>query len=63
MSSNTTKQNLHTTKKILSILKEINKIDNILENKYERNTKEIELYKSLLEDTNKNFYVIIKNLN
>jgi len=63
MSSNTTKQNLHTIKKIINILKEINKIDNILENKYERNSKEIELYKSLLEDTNKNFYVIIKNLN
>ena len=60
--STVTKKHINTTKKIINIMKEINKIDEILKNKYERNTNEIELYDSLLIDTNNNFYNIIKNL-
>jgi len=58
----TTKKHINTTKKIINIMREINKIDEILKNKYDRNTNELELYDSLLKDTNNNFYNIIKNL-
>ena len=51
-----------TIQQINNMFKEIDEIDNILQNKYTRNVKDIKLFQSLLEDTNKYFYIIIKNL-
>ncbi len=48
---------------INNIFKEIDEIDHILLNKYKRNVKDIRLFQLLLENTNKYFYTIIKNLN
>lgn len=62
MSTIITKKNINTIKKITNIIIKINKIDEILNNKCERNTKNLELCNSLLENTNNNFFIIIKNL-
>lgn len=58
----TSKKYVNATKKILHVMMEINKVDEILKNKYDRNTKELALYNSLLEDANNNFFIVIKNL-
>lgn len=58
----TTKQYLHLIKKIINTINKIDKIDRILENKYNKNIHESESYQKILDDTNKNFYIIIKNL-
>ena len=44
------------------MFKEIDEIDHILLNKYQRNINDIQLFQLLLENTNKYFYTIIKNL-
>lgn len=49
-------------KKIIENMYELNNIDYILQNKYQRNTKDILLYSDLLESVDKNFYNIIQNL-
>lgn len=54
--------NYEVVQQISSMLKEIDDIDRILLNKYRRNVKDIQLFQSLLENTNKYFYTIIKNL-
>lgn len=48
--------------KFIDALEEINQIDAILMNKYERNTKDTELCKKLLEESNKYLYTIITNI-
>jgi hypothetical protein len=62
MSNITTQKYIITTKKIINVMKKINNIDEIIQNKYDRNANDIALYNALLEDSNNNFYVIIKNL-
>ena len=57
-----TKKCIITAKKIINVLRKINDIDEIIQNKYDRDANDIELYDSLLKDSNSNFYIIIKNL-
>lgn len=54
--------NLQSAKKFVEITVELEKQDKKIETKYDTNTKDLQLYKDLLEDTNKYFFTIIKNL-
>jgi len=56
------KKNITYAKKILEVLKEIDLIDTKLTRKYNRNHNELELYDSLLKESNNNFLSIIENL-
>lgn len=47
---------------IKDIVKDIDNIDHILKLKYEKNIMEIELYKQILDNANKNLFIIAKNL-
>jgi len=49
-------------KKMLDTLRQISIIDNKLEKKYNRHNNDIIFYDNLLEQTNNNFFIIIKNL-
>ena len=52
------KKKITYAKKILEVLKEIDLIDTKLTRKYKRNQNELELYDSLLEESNNNFLII-----
>jgi hypothetical protein len=56
-----TKHQLLLIKKVISTLSKINKIDEILESKYDRNTSDLNLYQKMLNDINSDFHTIIIN--
>lgn len=55
-------KNIMSTNKLISILKELDRIDNNLDKKFKNNVKDISIYNRLLEDSNNNLFTIIKNL-
>lgn len=62
MQNNITKKNIELLQKLLQVMNEINSIDKELTQKYNINKHEIELYNSILETNNNNFYAIVNNL-
>jgi hypothetical protein len=55
-------KNLKSAKKFVEIAADIDKQDKKLEKKFNNNARELKFYKDLLEDTNKHYFTIIKNL-
>ena len=61
-SSNNIDKNLKCAKKIVEVVTDIDKQDKKIEEKFKNDTDELKFYKNLLEDTNKYFFDIMKNL-
>lgn len=61
MNNNTTIKNISQIDKIIKTLYELEIIDDKLFKKYKRNEKELAFYNDILEESNNNFYITIKN--
>jgi len=62
MPTNKTKKDIEFYKKLLQVINEIDIIDKKLTKKYNRNQHELEVYDSILQTSNNNFYTIVNNL-
>jgi len=60
--SSDSKYYLQLTRKIIHTINKLDNMDNILEKKYNKNTRELELYQKMIDTANENFYIIVKNL-
>lgn len=56
------KKYIEFVNKLLIILEEMDKIDNNLNKKFRNNVRNTAIYNNLLEESNENLFVIVKNL-